>query len=151
MGCPSAVSSMECGSTGLEVDLPLRNSGDSEYNASKPNMTASRARCRSSEAAPDCSKFDCLFHVVVTVSNPQGDGDQSRPSDSSSVRLRCGWIEEWPALRPASIYSSPDSVDGNNQYPCEERSNARCSSKERGVISRVRQTVLDCSGYARFG
>jgi hypothetical protein len=33
MGCPSAVSSMECGSTGLEVGLPLRNSGEAEYNA----------------------------------------------------------------------------------------------------------------------
>jgi hypothetical protein len=66
-------------------------------------------------------------------SDPQADGDarpRSRPE---------------PARGPL-IYSSPDSVDGNNQYPCEERSNARCSSKERGEISRVRQTVLDCSG-----
>ena len=42
MGCPPAVSSMECASTRLEVGVPLfpmlaPNSGESERNAFKPN------------------------------------------------------------------------------------------------------------------
>jgi hypothetical protein len=53
MGCPSVLSSMECGSTGLEVGPPPSR----RWRATPANgglqterMTANRARCRPSEA-----------------------------------------------------------------------------------------------------
>jgi hypothetical protein len=49
------------------------------------------------------------------------------------------WKRGRPFGRPV-FYSLP--VDGNIQKPCEERSNTRCSSHVRGVISGVRQIIL---------
>ena len=60
------------------------------------------------------------------------------------------WKSGRPKGRPV-FYYSPVSVDGNNQKPCEERSNTRCSSQVCGLISGVRQMILSCPGYARFG
>ena len=56
MGCPPAVSSMECASTRLEVGVPLfpdagpqlRRAGAQRFQTER--MTANRARCRSSGA-----------------------------------------------------------------------------------------------------
>ena len=53
MGCPSVVSSMECGSTGLKVASRLRDAGpqlQTNGGLQTERMTANRARCRSSEA-----------------------------------------------------------------------------------------------------
>jgi hypothetical protein len=47
------------------------------------------------------------------------------------------WKRGRPFGRPV-FYSLP--VDGNIQKPCEERSNTRCSSHVRGVISGVRDS-----------
>ena len=60
------------------------------------------------------------------------------------------WKSGRPKGRPV-FYYSPVSVDGNNQNPCEERSNTRCSSQVRGLISGVCQIILGCPGYAPFG
>ena len=60
------------------------------------------------------------------------------------------WKSGRPFGRPV-FYYSPVSVDGNNQNPCEERSNTRCSSQVRGLISGVRQIILGCPEYAPFG
>jgi hypothetical protein len=69
--------------------------------------------------------------------------------DSNRIR---GCHPEWKSGRPFGrpvFYSL--SVDGNIQKPCEERSKTRCSSHVRGVITGVRQIILDCAGYEPFG
>ena len=72
----------------------------------------------------------------------------------SSTRLPVV-ARRWKSGRPSSgrpvFYYSPVSVDGNNQS-CEERSNSRCSSQVRGLLSGVRQIILGCpKSWGRFG
>ena len=60
------------------------------------------------------------------------------------------YVEERPTFPAGQCFYSL-SVDGNSQKPCEERSNTRCSSHVRGVITGVRQITLGCAGYEPFG